>query len=184
MGKKKKEEQREPWSYQDWYDKNKDGLSQRRKDRYHTDPEYKERVLEQNKKYREKKRKEAAQIPRPKVRVPRHRRPVIRTILLRGKPKTKELVHVGAFARIVGKSVPTIHQWERLGLLPRTPFYVNGKSKRERLFTSEMIEVVKEAVETRDRKISSKDPTFHDEIVKGWKKHGVDEDSIIVEETE
>ena len=50
---------------------------------------------------------------------------------------------------------------------------MSGKSKQERLFTSEMIEVVKDVVDRRDRKISSKDPTFYDEVVDGWKKAGV-----------
>ena len=171
--KKEKDQEKEPWTYKSWYDDNKEELAKRRKDRYKNDPDYKERVLEQNKKHREAKKKEAAKKPKPKVRIPRNRKPVMLIILLDGNPTAKELVHIGAFSRAIGKSIPTVHQWERNGLLPRTPLFMNGSAKRERLFTSEMIAVVKVEIEKRSGRVSSKDSSFYKDVTGGWLKAGV-----------
>ena len=50
---KKKDPEKDSWSYKAWYDSNKKELAARRKERYATDPEDKERVLEQNRKHRD-----------------------------------------------------------------------------------------------------------------------------------
>ena len=83
------------------------------------------------------------------------------------------MVHVGAFARAIGRSVPTIHQWERVGLLPRTPFSLEGKNKQERLYTAEMIGVVRTVLSTRGATISASDLRFRQEIEDGWNSIGV-----------
>jgi hypothetical protein len=44
------------WTFKDWYARNSDTLNAKRKDRYHTDPEYREKVLEQNRLSRKKKK--------------------------------------------------------------------------------------------------------------------------------
>ena len=41
------------FSYKEWYAKNKERLSEERKQRYHNDPEYKDKVRQQAKAYRE-----------------------------------------------------------------------------------------------------------------------------------
>ena len=166
-------EDKEAWTYMAWYEKNKQQLADRRKERYQSDQEYRDRVLEQNRKHREKKRKEEAKKPRPKVRIPRHRKPVTVLVLINGAPTPKELVHIGAFSRAIGKSIPTVHQWERNGLLPRTPLYMNGKSKRERLFTAEMIDVVKVEIAKRSGRVSASDTTFCKDVTGGWLNAGV-----------
>jgi len=171
---KKKVQVKEPWTYSAWYEDNKEKLAKRRKDRYQNDPEYKERVLEQNRKHREGKRLEEAKKPKPKVRIPRHRKPVTLIVLLHGAPTPKELVHIGAFSRAIRKSIPTVHQWERHGILPRTPLFMNGKAKRERLFTSEMIDVVQVEIAKRSGRVSASDPTFYDDVTEGWLEVGVD----------
>jgi hypothetical protein len=171
--KKKKTEVKEVWSYSDWYEKNKGTLAARRKDRYESDPEYRDRVLEQNRKHRDKKRKEEAKKPKPKVRIPRHRKPITVMVLINGAPTPKELVHIGAFSRAIGKSIPTVHQWERNGLLPKTPLYMNGTSKRERLFTAEMINVVKVEIAKRSGRVSAKDASFCKDVTSGWAELGV-----------
>lgn len=35
------------WKFKDWYEKNKEGLAQKRKERYQTDPVYRQKVIEQ-----------------------------------------------------------------------------------------------------------------------------------------
>lgn len=160
------------WTYKDWYEKNKEAVAARRRARYHEDKKYREKVLRQNKEYRDKKARDRPQITKTKVRIPKHRKPVSASIKVRGKFVVAQLVHVGAFARSIGRSVATIHQWERLGLLPRTPYNLKGKTKSERLYTADMILVVKKVLETRGASVSSSDPTFCKEILTGWKRAG------------
>ena len=105
--------------------------------------------------------------------MPRHRKPVTVLILLDGTPTPKELVHIGAFSRGIGKSIPTIHQWERNGLLPRTPLSMNGKGKKERLFTAEMIDVVRVEIAKRNGRVSASDSTFRKDVTTGWLRAGV-----------
>jgi DNA-binding transcriptional regulator YiaG len=161
------------WTYRDWYERNKEALSKKRKERYHNNKEYREKVLDQNKEYRAKKAKEKPSQPKAKIRTPKHRKPVQMEIVLKGKIHQLALVHVGAFARAIGRSVPTIHQWERVGLLPKTPFLLHGKNKHERLYSAEMIGVVRTALSTRGATVSSSDQAFYQEIVDGWAALGV-----------
>lgn len=44
----------------EWYEQNKDAISERRRERYHNDPEYRAAVLEQSRQHREKKKAERA----------------------------------------------------------------------------------------------------------------------------
>ncbi len=170
---KKKVRRKSDWTYKGWYEENKEELAARRKERYANDPEYKERVLEQNRKHREARKKEEAKKPKPKVRVPRNRKPLTALVLLDGAPTPKELVHIGAFSRAIGKSIPTVHQWERSGLLPRTPLFMNGNAKKERLYTAEMIEVVKVEIIKRSGRVSASDLTFRDDVTAGWLGVGI-----------
>ena len=52
---KKKESKKSEWTYKDWYDKNKEKLSEKRRKRYDEDKKYREKVLAQNKAYRDRK---------------------------------------------------------------------------------------------------------------------------------
>jgi hypothetical protein len=161
------------WTYRGWYEKNKEALSKRRKERYHKDKGYREKVLEQNKDYRAKKSQERPAPAKVKVRTPKHRKPVTMMVKIGGKTQEVDMVHVGAFARAIGRSVPTIHQWERVGLLPKTPFYLIGKNKHERLYTAEMIGVVRTVLSTRGATVSASDHMFRQEIEEGWTAIGV-----------
>ena len=44
------------WNFREWYESNKEAFNNKRKDRYHSDPEYRARVLEQNSKSRERRK--------------------------------------------------------------------------------------------------------------------------------
>lgn len=44
------------WTFKEWYSNNKEALNAKRKHRYHTDPDYRAKVIEQNRKSREKRR--------------------------------------------------------------------------------------------------------------------------------
>lgn len=161
------------WTYKDWYERNKKRLAERRKSKYHSDKKYRQKVLEQNREYRAKKTKERQAKPKPKVRIPKHRKPVDMPVQVNGHAVNVQMVHIGAFARAIGRSVPTIHQWERVGLLPRTPYLLKSTSKQERLYTEKMILVVRKVLSTRGPTVSSSDPTFRQEITDGWAAAGI-----------
>jgi len=172
-GKGRISSERSEWDYRRWYERNKKELAKKRKSRYHEDDGYRQRVLEQNKSYREKKARERAEQPKPKVRIPKHRRPVEMVVRMNGHTAVVQLVHVGAFARAIGRSVATIHQWERCGLLPRTPYLSKGGKKEERLYTEDMIRVVMDVLSTRGKSVPSSDPTFRQEVIDGWEEAGI-----------
>jgi len=161
------------WSYKEWYGRNKARIAARRKARYHSDKKHRQKVLDQNREYRASKAKERISDPKPKVKLPKSRKPVEMVVDVGGVSETISLVHIGTFARTVNRSVPTLHQWERVGLLPRTPYLLGTDNKQERLYTEEMIDVVQEALSTRGPSISSLDHAFRKEIADGWEAIGI-----------
>lgn len=167
----------ESWSYGAWYAKNSKDLSERRKSRYQSDPEYRQRVIENNRKYRRVKAMERMAAPQSMVRIPRHRKPTVLDVEIGGVKISKQMVHVGFFARAIGRSVSTVHQWERNGVIPRTPFVAASAAKQERLYTAEMIRIVQDHIERRNGIISKKDPSFFSDIRDGWREIGIEADA-------
>ena len=162
------------FSYKEWYEENKEILANRRREKYHTDKKYRAKVKAWNKSYAARQRTEKKEKPKSKVRVPKHRRPIVLEVIVYGESAEVKLVHVGAFARAIGRSVQTVHEWEKRELLPRTPYLLIGDTKRERLYTADMVLVVKGVLAKRGLKISTSDPTFRQEIVDGWKMAGTE----------
>ena len=162
------------FSYKDWYEENKEVLADRRRDRYHNDPKYQAKVKAWNKQYTARKRAEKKKKPKPKVRVPKHRKPILLEVVVYGESVETQLVYVGAFARHIGRSVQTVYDWEKRGLLPRTPYQLVGKTKKDRLYTAGMVKVVKAVLSKRGLKISTSDPTFRQEVVEGWSSAGTE----------
>lgn len=125
--------------FQQYYKKNRGKINASRKERYHTDPEYRDRVLSASRKYRDKNRVS------PRVRIPRHQTP-LEVELPSGE--TIKLYSVGAFAVFLGRSVQSINHWERekdgrKGVLPKTPY---RDERGFRFYTEAMMRVVKEAI--------------------------------------
>jgi hypothetical protein len=46
----------EKWTYQKWYEKNKEGHNERRRERYHNDPAYRAKALERARDYRARRK--------------------------------------------------------------------------------------------------------------------------------
>lgn len=70
-------------------------------------------------------------------------------------------------ARVCRRSRYQVQVWEQKGFLPKTPFLT---TRRWRLYTREMMEVVREAMESR----SAPDESMYDEIVEGWRELGIE----------
>jgi len=155
--------------FQNYYEEHKTDLSQKRHDRYHSDPEYRERAKAAARAYRQKKKEERERLRAsgklPPARPKGPRKPV--SVMVRGE--THKAYTVTIAAERLNRSVDTINYWTKVGLLPVTPI----RSKRgDRLYTDAMIMVMQMAISRRG-KVALHDDSFREEIESGWKEIGV-----------
>lgn len=154
--------------YAEWYQANKDRISDKRKRAYQEDGSYREKVLSQSAEHRERQRAV------PRVKVPRHQVP---KRYKTGDGGEVVLYSIGFFALFIGRSIQSINEWEKddpdggkPAILPRTP-YVQG-TRRFRYYTQAMMEAVKEHVGTK-RRLYPVDPEMYQKIVAAWEESGV-----------
>lgn len=147
--------------YADWYQRNRQRISDKRKAAYHEDDEYREKVLTQSAEHRERQRKA------PRVKIPRHQVP---KRYKTGDGGEVVLYSIGFFAMFISRSVQSINEWEKAGILPKTP-YIQG-TRRFRFYTQAMMEAVKEMVGTK-RRLYPVDPEMYDKIAGAWEASGV-----------
>jgi DNA-binding transcriptional MerR regulator len=93
-----------------------------------------------------------------------------------GKKKHVKLVRlfrIGVLAKALDRTVLTVEQMEQRGALPATPF--RASSTGYRLYTFEMVEVAKKAMDARDGVIRGKKKwaAFYNEVYEGWTRLGV-----------
>jgi predicted DNA-binding transcriptional regulator AlpA len=141
--------------YADWYAKNKEKLAEKRKKRYHSDPEYRKKVLS----YAKRKRDGMGGPP---------------TIEINGA--TIPLMTLTESAEFIGVSRESMLNWEKKGLLPDTPYRLT--ERRVRYYTKSMISVVKRVVNSRRSggsrvRVASDDVDFRAQIENGWRAIGV-----------
>lgn len=89
-----------PWIYKDWYEDNKRELSERRKKRYRQDPEYRKKARDNAKRYYNKKTGGG---------------PKSRTIFTQ---KGERYFSIGELSKRIGKSIQTIREYHRFGVIP------------------------------------------------------------------
>lgn len=145
--------------FQGYYEENRDGINRKRKRRYHSDPEYKESVLNSSQRYRDKHR------TAPKIRLPRYSLPSVEKA---GDGSEIKLFSVGAFATFLNRSVQAITHWEKGGVLPQTPY---RDSRGHRFYTKEMMVVVRDVVGERRRLYPVEG--INEKIRHGWVDLGV-----------
>jgi DNA-binding transcriptional MerR regulator len=136
--------------FKEWYGKNGDKLNKTRKSRYHTDPEYREKVLEQNREARKRRRQEALEEKRKE-----HGARQLRTTnnwktveVQTPDGESAQLYTIGAAAKIIGCSVQALRLWERRRIIPPTEMRY---SKGDRLYTLEQIDTIKLILQQQGR---------------------------------
>lgn len=147
--------------YADWYQENKERISLKRKAAYQNDPEYRARVLAQSAEHREKRRVV------PRVKIPRHQVP---RRYATGDGGEIVLFSIGFFSLFIGRSVQSINEWEKNGILPRTP-YIQG-TRRFRFYSQKMMEVVRDMIGSK-RRLYPVDPQMYQKIEQAWRDAGV-----------
>lgn len=154
----------------EYYLKNKEELSNKKKDRYRSDPEVRRKAKEASRLYRIKKKAE-----RDRMRA-NGELPPSRTVGPR-KPITvdiKGVAHFGytitAMAERIGRSVDTINNWINIGTIPKTPL---RSSRGDRLYTDGMILAVKLAIQSRGV-VGKDDKDIYKAIADSWMEIGLD----------
>lgn len=149
--------------YQDWYAKNRESLLARRREKYAKDRKHAEKCRKRARKYRAEIRNGDRKAPEDGGA----RGPI--SVIVKGD--LVEAWTIPWLADGIERSVQTINYWTKHGLFPDTPIKTPGGN---RLYTEDMIAVVKEVLDQRDGGLVSRnDPDFHRQIKSRWKKLGV-----------
>lgn len=124
------------WTFKGWYEEHGKTLNADRRARYNTDPEYREQVLETNRKARERKRQEALveKLAQAEAITLTPKAKAWKETLIPTKRGEIRTFSIGALARALGRSVQAIRIWERKKLIPR-PSLTNAKG--DRLYTAD-----------------------------------------------
>lgn len=121
---------REPKTFKMWYTVNKDKLSEKRKQLYHSDPEYRKKNNETSAKWRKEH-------PAPS-RAGESR-------FKKYKGATIEVFRITAVAEMIGRSDQTIRGWEADGVIPK-PLIESA----HRYYTKKQIMLMRELAEIID----------------------------------
>jgi hypothetical protein len=129
-------------SWRSWYSKNKETYNARRKKRRDQDPEYREKLAEKQRDYRQSKPSKDEDAPRMKK--------VGHTM--------REVFRIGDAARACHRSIQAIRIWEREGKIPR-PSVPGG----HRYYTRHQIDLMVELAEVLDA--VRYDPSVRTEVI-------------------
>ncbi len=135
--------------FHDWYKTNGKSLNKRRKDRYNSDPEYREKVLAQNREAR-RKRREASQGERDAKKDAQKVKPskAWKSVNVEVDGKVVKMFTIGAVAKSLDCSAQALRLWERKGIIEETPYRY---SKGDRLYTLEQIEDMRASLTAQGR---------------------------------
>lgn len=118
------------WTYKDWYQRNKEMLSERRKAKYKKDKKRREKIREKARLYYQKFEK---------VKEPKDRRTV-------SSGKT-EFVTIGKLSEMIGRDDHTIRTYHKAGILPSPDAFDN---RGWRLYHPKVAKIIKKAFELFD----------------------------------
>lgn len=139
-----------------YYEENRERIARRRKELYHNDPEYREKVL---KAARDRRRALRKDCPPRDPGAPREYR-----VRVGDEISTIQLYMIGRAAELAGMKKSRLTTMLGRGRVPPTPYVFSGN----RLFSAEMIQAIKE-VDDMDLTGAA----FTDEVVRRWRENGV-----------
>lgn len=128
------------FTFREWYERNGDRLNEKRKSRYQTDPDYRQRVLQTNQESRAKRKKVALKQKRKRRERPVVAEPRWKVVELEIGGVLERLYSIGAVAESLGCSIQAIRLWERQGHIPKTEIRTGNGKNGDRLYTQAMVE--------------------------------------------
>jgi len=136
--------------FQAWYADNGSRLNEKRRERYFEDPEYRQRVLDVNQQYREKKKKiqKKERIQQRKAVRIRPTESTWKTVEIDVAGVKTPMYTIGALARAIGRGISTVRVWEREGILPPT---VHRSPKGDRLYSVETVAEIRKILKKEGR---------------------------------
>lgn len=149
--------------FKKWYDEHSDGLNAQRREKYKNDPEYRKRVKEWNRRAREKRTEERAEQRRAERRAVKMKASSSwKTIDVEVDGVKRRMFTIGALAKALGRGVSTVRVWERMKVLPETPY---RSDKGDRLYSVEMVEEIRDQLKEQGKLDTSRmkrkpKPTF------------------------
>jgi DNA-binding transcriptional MerR regulator len=136
-----------------YYEQNKDEISEKRRSRYHEDEEYRQKAMERAKEYYKRNRDKIRKKNRKK------------TVVLWPDGHTEAALQIAELGERIDKKPFTIRTWIRKGLIPDSPIRRN----RIRYYTPKMITVVANAMPDTFRKDWD---AITEKIERGWERVG------------
>lgn len=133
------------FDFKNWYAQHGRSLNQSRRERYASDPEYRQRVLEANRESRQRKREDRIQqqdeerAAKKYNKKPHPWKELSLALQTDEGLAEGELYTIGALARLLGCSVQAIRLWEAAGVI--APPEVHNR-KRDRLYTWAEMQVI------------------------------------------
>lgn len=145
----------DPTYFQQWYEENGADLNQSRRDRYKNDPEYREKILAQNREARKKRSEEKLAQKRAtrkstKTNQTQSYKAVVRPMTDKrtGKEVKTRMYTIGAVAKALGCSVQALRMWEKKEVI-KGPSLL--ESKGVRLYTASRIDEIRDTLLAKGR---------------------------------
>ena len=134
------------WSFQLWYDLNREDLNEQRRERYKTDPKYRDKSIKRNRNARKRERQETyeerqLQLYARILHTSQRWREVHDAIdSVTGDPVGEPCVTVGLLSDVLGCSIQSIRLWEKKGLEQKTTL---RSPKGDRVYTAALIREIR-----------------------------------------
>jgi hypothetical protein len=122
---------KKPQTFKEWWDKNKERLNKERREKYHSDPEFRQLAKEKS---------------RRNYRIVRRRDNPVDRYAIRDANGNRYWT-IGRIARIINRPIPTIRSYHIAGVLPE-PTVVD--SRKWRLYTSAQAALLRQAFKALD----------------------------------
>ncbi len=129
----------------EWYQKNRESLSEKRKQAYSSDPEYRERRLKQSNRYYWLSRRRAVSLKKVDIDVDKLQPDEIADVIISNENDVRcgtvvpvPMYYPGTMAKILRRSVQTLRLWALRGYVPEATY---RNPYNYRLFTKDQLKV-------------------------------------------
>lgn len=150
----------------EYYKKRREEIAQNRRQRYHTDPEYRAKVVEKARAQAAERSVHRKMNPKPHRRnKPMNERE--QEIVIDGEPRLVRLFAIGGLARVLNRTTQTIRKWETEQLIPLA-MYRDDSGRR--WYTEDQVALLGRMLEKHYKGLMQFDKAaFKKELEQEWK---------------